>query len=45
MNDPYLIKMWADAICSVLGDLLLLVLVAGIIAFIVYGIVYGIKNS
>jgi len=31
MNDPYLIEMWADAICSVLRDLLLLVLLYYII--------------
>ena len=38
MTNPYLVKIWADAICHVLGDVLLLVLIVGILAFIWYAI-------
>ena len=34
MTNPYLVKIWADAICSVLGNVLLLVLIAGLLAII-----------
>ena len=38
MTNPYLVKIWADAICSVLGDVLILVLIAGILAIIWCGV-------
>ena len=38
MTNPYLVKIWANAICSVLGDVLLLVLIIGILAFIWCGV-------
>lgn len=38
MTNPYLVKIWADAICSVLGSVLVLVLIAGLLAIIWYGI-------
>lgn len=38
MTNPYLVKIWADAICSVLGMVFLLVLIAGLLAIIWYGI-------
>ncbi len=41
MTNPYLVKIWADAICSVLGDVFLLVVIIGILAIIWYSIKHG----